>query len=59
MPSYADLALLFSLRISMYVWPLYVLYPTCKRWMYFAPIPLVSRLVMHTELLVLTLTLRA
>ncbi|KAK0440049.1 UbiA prenyltransferase family-domain-containing protein [Desarmillaria tabescens] len=27
-------------RISMYVWPLYVLYPTCKRWMYFAPIPL-------------------
>ncbi|KAK0502248.1 UbiA prenyltransferase family-domain-containing protein [Armillaria luteobubalina] len=29
-----------ALRISMYVWPLYVLYPTCKRWMYFAPIPL-------------------
>ncbi|KAK0187326.1 hypothetical protein F5146DRAFT_1142301 [Armillaria mellea] len=30
-----------ALRISMYVWPLYLLYPTCKRWMYFAPIPLV------------------
>ncbi|KAG7440985.1 UbiA prenyltransferase [Guyanagaster necrorhizus] len=29
-----------ALRISMTVWPLYVLYPTCKRWMYFAPIPL-------------------
>ncbi|KAK0187328.1 UbiA prenyltransferase family-domain-containing protein [Armillaria mellea] len=29
-----------ALRISMYVWPLYVLYPTCKRWMYFAPISL-------------------
>ncbi|KAK0440541.1 UbiA prenyltransferase family-domain-containing protein [Armillaria borealis] len=29
-----------ALRISMCVWPLYVLYPTCKRWMYFAPIPL-------------------
>ncbi|PBK66464.1 hypothetical protein ARMSODRAFT_960023 [Armillaria solidipes] len=29
-----------ALRISMYVWPLYVLYPTCKRWMYFVPIPL-------------------
>ncbi|KAK0234485.1 hypothetical protein EDD85DRAFT_955299 [Armillaria nabsnona] len=29
-----------ALRISMYVWPLYVLYPTCKRWMYFTPIPL-------------------
>ncbi|KAK0187363.1 UbiA prenyltransferase family-domain-containing protein [Armillaria mellea] len=28
-----------ALRISMYVWPLYVLYPICKRWMYFAPIP--------------------
>ncbi|KAK0221094.1 hypothetical protein EDD85DRAFT_983311 [Armillaria nabsnona] len=24
----------------MYVWPLYVLYPTCKCWMYLAPIPL-------------------
>ncbi|PBK98262.1 hypothetical protein ARMGADRAFT_1161735 [Armillaria gallica] len=29
-----------ALRISMCVWPLYVLYPTCKRWMSFAPIPL-------------------
>ncbi|PBK98271.1 hypothetical protein ARMGADRAFT_1060148 [Armillaria gallica] len=29
-----------ALRISMYVWPLNVLYLTCKRWMYFAPIPL-------------------
>ncbi|KAK0214576.1 UbiA prenyltransferase family, partial [Armillaria fumosa] len=29
-----------ALRISMYVWPLYVLYPTCKRWIYFASIPL-------------------
>ncbi|KAK0200253.1 UbiA prenyltransferase family-domain-containing protein [Desarmillaria ectypa] len=29
-----------ALHISMAVWPLYVLYPTCKRWMYFAPIPL-------------------
>ncbi|EEB94881.1 hypothetical protein MPER_06235 [Moniliophthora perniciosa FA553] len=29
-----------SLRISMVVWPLYVLYPTCKRWMYLAPVPL-------------------
>ncbi|KAK0440574.1 UbiA prenyltransferase family-domain-containing protein [Armillaria borealis] len=29
-----------ALRVSMYVWPLYVLYPTCKRWMYLAPIPL-------------------
>ncbi|KAK0234480.1 hypothetical protein EDD85DRAFT_910449 [Armillaria nabsnona] len=38
--SYADLALPFSLRISMYVRPLHVLYPTCKHWMYFAPIPL-------------------
>lgn len=24
----------------MTVWPLYVIYPTCKRWMSFAPIPL-------------------
>ncbi|KAK0502108.1 hypothetical protein EDD18DRAFT_1277979 [Armillaria luteobubalina] len=29
--SYADLALPYSLRISVYVWLLYVLYPTCKR----------------------------
>ncbi|KAK0214542.1 UbiA prenyltransferase family-domain-containing protein [Armillaria fumosa] len=29
-----------ALHISMTVWPLYVLYPTCKRWMSFAPIPL-------------------
>ncbi|PBK98266.1 hypothetical protein ARMGADRAFT_1075121 [Armillaria gallica] len=29
-----------ALCISMYVWPLYVLYLTCKHWMYFAPIPL-------------------
>ncbi|KAK7056303.1 Para-hydroxybenzoate--polyprenyltransferase, mitochondrial precursor (PHB:polyprenyltransferase) [Paramarasmius palmivorus] len=29
-----------SLRVSMVVWPLYIIYPTCKRWMYFAPIPL-------------------
>ena len=24
----------------MTVWPLYVIYPTCKRWMSFAPVPL-------------------
>ncbi|KAJ7867924.1 hypothetical protein B0H14DRAFT_2503982 [Mycena olivaceomarginata] len=24
----------------MTVWPLYIIYPTCKRWTYFAPIPL-------------------
>ncbi|KAF9030134.1 UbiA-domain-containing protein [Hymenopellis radicata] len=29
-----------ALAISMTVWPLYVLYPTCKRWMSFAPVPL-------------------
>ncbi|KAF8069069.1 UbiA prenyltransferase family-domain-containing protein [Lyophyllum atratum] len=29
-----------TLRISMVVWPLYIIYPTCKRWMNFAPIPL-------------------
>ncbi|KAK0214498.1 UbiA prenyltransferase family-domain-containing protein [Armillaria fumosa] len=29
-----------ALRVSVYVWPLYVLYPTCKRWTYLAPIPL-------------------
>ncbi|KAK7014079.1 Para-hydroxybenzoate--polyprenyltransferase, mitochondrial precursor (PHB:polyprenyltransferase) [Paramarasmius palmivorus] len=29
-----------SLRVSVAVWPLYVIYPTCKRWMCFAPIPL-------------------
>ncbi|KIY65650.1 UbiA-domain-containing protein [Cylindrobasidium torrendii FP15055 ss-10] len=29
-----------ALLISMTVWPLYVIYPTCKRWMSFAPIPL-------------------
>ncbi|KAF7292861.1 hypothetical protein MIND_01185100 [Mycena indigotica] len=29
-----------ALLISMAVWPLYIIYPTCKRWTYFAPIPL-------------------
>ncbi|EIM90617.1 UbiA prenyltransferase [Stereum hirsutum FP-91666 SS1] len=29
-----------ALRTSMLVWPLYVIYPTCKRWTYCAPIPL-------------------
>ncbi|KAJ7869592.1 UbiA prenyltransferase family, partial [Mycena olivaceomarginata] len=29
-----------SLYISMTVWPLYIIYPTCKRWTYLAPIPL-------------------
>ncbi|KAJ8093247.1 hypothetical protein PM082_020733 [Marasmius tenuissimus] len=31
---------LTSLRIATVVSPLYVIYPTCKRWMDFAPIPL-------------------
>lgn len=30
----------YTLFISMWVWPLFVIYPTCKRWMSFAPIPL-------------------
>ncbi|KAF7329879.1 hypothetical protein MKEN_00251600 [Mycena kentingensis (nom. inval.)] len=29
-----------SLLISMAVWPLYIIYPTCKRWTNLAPIPL-------------------
>lgn len=29
-----------TLRVSMVVWPLYIVYPTCKRWMSFAPVPL-------------------
>ncbi|KAJ7747985.1 UbiA prenyltransferase [Mycena maculata] len=29
-----------ALYISMLVWPLYVIYPTCKRWTNLAPIPL-------------------
>jgi len=29
-----------TMHMSMFAWPIYVLYPTCKRWMYFAPIPL-------------------
>ncbi|KAJ7931816.1 UbiA prenyltransferase [Mycena leptocephala] len=29
-----------ALYISMTVWPLYIIYPTCKRWTYLAPIPL-------------------
>ncbi|THU89212.1 UbiA prenyltransferase [Dendrothele bispora CBS 962.96] len=29
-----------TIRISMCVWPLYIIYPTCKRWMSFAPVPL-------------------
>jgi len=29
-----------TLRISIIVWPLYIIYPTCKRWMDVAPIPL-------------------
>ncbi|KAJ7507286.1 UbiA prenyltransferase [Mycena galericulata] len=29
-----------ALYISMVVWPLYVIYPTCKRWTNLAPIPL-------------------
>ncbi|KAK7042364.1 mitochondrial 4-hydroxybenzoate polyprenyltransferase [Favolaschia claudopus] len=29
-----------ALYVSMTVWPLYIIYPTCKRWMNFAPIPL-------------------
>ncbi|KAJ7815981.1 UbiA prenyltransferase family-domain-containing protein [Mycena olivaceomarginata] len=28
------------LRVSMPAWPLYILYPTCKRWTNLAPIPL-------------------
>ncbi|KAF9451435.1 UbiA prenyltransferase [Macrolepiota fuliginosa MF-IS2] len=27
-------------RISMWAWPLYIIYPTCKRWTNLAPIPL-------------------
>ncbi|KAI4517540.1 UbiA prenyltransferase [Schizophyllum commune Loenen D] len=30
----------YTLYISMLVWPLFVIYPTCKRWMSFAPLPL-------------------
>ncbi|KAJ8093222.1 hypothetical protein PM082_020707 [Marasmius tenuissimus] len=30
----------FSLRIAAVISPLYAIYPTCKRWMDFAPIPL-------------------
>jgi len=26
--------------ISAFAWPLYIIYPTCKRWMDFAPVPL-------------------
>ncbi|KAF9500005.1 UbiA prenyltransferase [Pleurotus eryngii] len=29
-----------SLHVSMFAWPLYIIYPTCKRWMGLAPIPL-------------------
>ncbi|KAJ6588465.1 UbiA prenyltransferase [Mycena capillaripes] len=29
-----------ALYTSMLVWPLYIIYPTCKRWTNFAPIPL-------------------
>ncbi|KAJ7916288.1 UbiA prenyltransferase family-domain-containing protein [Mycena leptocephala] len=29
-----------ALYTSMAVWPLYIIYPTCKRWTNFAPIPL-------------------
>ncbi|KAJ7695847.1 UbiA prenyltransferase [Mycena olivaceomarginata] len=29
-----------ALRASMPVWPLYIIYPTCKRWTNLAPIPL-------------------
>ncbi|KAF8150460.1 UbiA prenyltransferase [Mycena galopus ATCC 62051] len=29
-----------ALHISMVVWPLYIIYPTCKRWTNFAPVPL-------------------
>ncbi|KAK7443756.1 Para-hydroxybenzoate--polyprenyltransferase, mitochondrial precursor (PHB:polyprenyltransferase) [Stygiomarasmius scandens] len=29
-----------TMHISMCVWPLYIIYPTCKRWMSFAPVPL-------------------
>ncbi|KAJ7248608.1 UbiA prenyltransferase [Mycena haematopus] len=29
-----------ALYTSMVVWPLYIIYPTCKRWTNFAPIPL-------------------
>ncbi|KAJ6481715.1 UbiA prenyltransferase [Mycena sanguinolenta] len=29
-----------ALYTSMFVWPLYVIYPTCKRWTNFAPVPL-------------------
>ncbi|TFK39398.1 UbiA prenyltransferase [Crucibulum laeve] len=29
-----------SLMISMTVWPLYIIYPTCKRWTSFAPVVL-------------------
>ncbi|KAJ8508741.1 hypothetical protein ONZ45_g9014 [Pleurotus djamor] len=29
-----------ALHVSMFAWPLYIIYPTCKRWMGLAPIPL-------------------
>ncbi|ESK85252.1 para-hydroxybenzoate-- mitochondrial [Moniliophthora roreri MCA 2997] len=29
-----------KLLVSMWVWPIFVIYPTCKRWMDFAPVPL-------------------
>ncbi|KAF9462320.1 UbiA prenyltransferase [Collybia nuda] len=29
-----------ALKISMLVWPLYIIYPTCKRWTNLAPVPL-------------------
>jgi len=29
-----------ALHISMFAWPLYIIYPTCKRWTDLAPIPL-------------------
>ncbi|RDB20300.1 4-hydroxybenzoate polyprenyltransferase, mitochondrial [Hypsizygus marmoreus] len=29
-----------TLRVSMMVWPMYIIYPTCKRWTYFAPVML-------------------
>ncbi|KAF8208311.1 UbiA prenyltransferase [Mycena galopus ATCC 62051] len=29
-----------ALYISMVVWPLYIIYPTCKRWTNLAPVPL-------------------
>uniref|UniRef100_A0A0W0GC11 Uncharacterized protein n=1 Tax=Moniliophthora roreri TaxID=221103 RepID=A0A0W0GC11_MONRR len=29
-----------TLLVSMWVWPIFVIYPTCKRWMDFAPVPL-------------------